>query len=90
MTGQLEIVCKKKKFQTLVGNEMYTRLDTLSCIINGPKGFKMVQHFLNGPKLSILVQDGQKLHSVVQNGQKCSKWIQYGPKRPTIVKSDNI
>ena len=50
----------------------------------------MVQHFLNGPKLSILVQDGQKWHSVVQSGQKCSKGIQYSPKRPTIDKSDNI
>ena len=58
--------------------------------MNGPKGFKMVQHFLNGPKLSILVQDGQKWHSMVQNGQKCSKGIQYSPKRPTIDKSDNI
>ena len=46
-------------------------------VINGPKGFKMVQNFLNGPKLSILVQDGQKWHSVVQNGQTCSKVIQY-------------
>ena len=50
-------------------------------VINGPKGFKLVQHFLNGKKLSILVRDGQKWHSVVQNGQKCSKGIQYSPKR---------
>ena len=30
MTGQLEIICQKILFLTLVGNEIYTRLDTLS------------------------------------------------------------
>ena len=50
----------------------------------------MVQKKINGPKLSILVQDGQKWHSMVQSGPKCSEGIQYSPKRPTIVKSDNI
>ena len=58
--------------------------------MNGAKGFKMVQNFLNGPKLSILVQDVQKWHRAVQHGQNCSKGIQYSPKRTTIVKSDNI
>jgi len=50
----------------------------------------MVQHFLNGPKLSILVQDGP-------NGIAWSKMVKNVPKGsnivlkgPTIVKSDNI
>ena len=61
---------------------IYQNSSILSIIvINGQKGFKMVQRFLKGPKLSILVQDGQKWHSVVQSGQKCSKGIQYSPKR---------
>ena len=37
--------------------------------------------FLNGPKRSLLVQDGKKWPNMVQNGQKCPKRIQYRTKK---------
>ena len=46
MTGQLEIICQKILFLTLVGNEMYTRLDTLSYMMPFDPYYPVVPAFV--------------------------------------------